>query len=496
MVPTKQWYPKKALSLYHAIVIIASVLMIYNHFSDRKGYVVSAWGNHALHHHKYHTFRSGLGNHNHVFHRGVGNSDSTGYNSFQSIRHESIHQPTIVVLKSKKNSKEEDGKKAKQSIQDNSSSSSSSKSSKKDDYFSTTKPIIEEINNFYPTSSKSLFNNNKNSNNRTAFNTNDTSNSTVNNNNTITTTTATSIASTSYIQTDKKEVVGIGGKGGIIYDVNKLKSNLVQKSIKQFKNELLQLLISPPPTSDINGSSGNTISSLKSTSSSSLSKSSKKDDLSLTNLTQKKKNIPSKSLSLSQSTSSESMSSSSSSQTQQNDFIDEKISALVSTNPVSTTTDSNLLEGEWDFAYSTNNAMYILKDSRNILSKKRQLNSLSSSSMSDVKNDNEDDNGMNDQEDASRKMMTKKWKLKPQESDKFIITSNTRYICLENLEDDEDPYMIDKTTYLDGVAMIERRFKIVGVSVFYIYLFSTTRKRTSSLILGMYSFFIIKNCYS
>lgn len=169
------------------------------------------------------------------------------------------------------------------------------------------------------------------------------------------------------------------------------------------------------------------------------------------NLTQKKQSTKSQPSSTSSSLSATTI------QAQQNYFIDEKISALVSTNPVSTTTDSNLLEGEWDFAYSTNNAAYILKDSRVVLSRKRQSSAnVSTSSHAGSVSDDKDGS------EENKKVV--KWKLKSQDSDNFIITSNTRHIYLENLEDDKDPYMIDKTSYVDGFAMIEHRFKIVGVS--------------------------------
>ena len=42
-------------------------------------------------------------------------------------------------------------------------------------------------------------------------------------------------------------------------------------------------------------------------------------------------------------------------------------------NPVSTTTDSNLLDGEWTFAFATNAASTILDTSRFLLSKTKRI---------------------------------------------------------------------------------------------------------------------------
>ena len=204
------------------------------------------------------------------------------------------------------------------------------------------------------------------------------------------------VSSPYMIQTNNEEYVGIGGKGGYIYDVNKLKNNLVQKSIKQFKTELLQLLIDTTDDSQIKTTKSKT--SMKIGATETYTK---------------------------------------------NDLIDQKISALISSNPVSTTTDSNLLEGEWDFAYATDNAVDILEDSRVILSKSKP--------------NKNNDNG------SDHKSPSSSWKLKPYPKG-TIFQSWSRHICLERLKDDEDPYMIDCTSHLNGLSLTERRYKIVGVS--------------------------------
>ena len=256
------------------------------------------------------------------------------------------------------------------------------------------KPIMEEINSISITSNNSF-------------------------NKTTNKTSSVATSSPYMIQSNKEEYVGIGGRGGYIYDVNKLKSNLVQKSIKQFKMELLQLLID---TTDED-------SKIKTT----------KDD---TDLKIGKKKSYTK-----------------------NELIDQKISALVSSNPVSTTTDSNLLEGGWDFAYSTNNAVDILEDSRVVLSK-------SKSKHGRTINRNKDESSSS-------------WKLKPYPKG-TIFQSWSRHICLERLEDDEDPYMIDCTSHLNGLSVTERRYKIVGVS----------KKSVASYCFFLVQYFFSLECHS
>ncbi len=212
-----------------------------------------------------------------------------------------------------------------------------------------------------------------------------------------------------YLQTDQEEVIGIGGKGGYTYDVNKLKSNLVQKSIKQFKTELLQLLVAP--------------STSESPSPSKI----------LRNQSERRKSMY---------------------DAKNHDLIDEKISALISTNPVSTTTDSNLLDGSWGFAYSTKNAEDILQDSRVVLSKPRRKLSSSREEFTEAQST-----------EGSNTSST--WRLRPhgeKEDAKNLFTSWSREFNLENLNDDEDPFMVDRTTRFGSLITTERYFKIVGVS--------------------------------
>ena len=187
-----------------------------------------------------------------------------------------------------------------------------------------------------------------------------------------------------YLTIAEKEVVGIGGKQGYTYDVNKLKNNLVQKSVRQFKQDLHLLLlnISPP-------------------------------------------NNPK-------------------AEAKRRFQIEEKLAALVSANPVATTTDSNLLEGTWELAFVSNNAKEILDEARFIYSRKSE---------------------------SVKKLKTGEgnWKLSSNSaSGKWENPLHTwkRTIFLEALDDDEDPFMIDTVSLFRGLWTVQRFYDVTGVSEF------------------------------
>jgi len=176
-----------------------------------------------------------------------------------------------------------------------------------------------------------------------------------------------------YLQIAEKEVVGIG-YGGLVYDVNKLKNNLVQKSVRQFKEDLLLLLMG--------------------------SESGQKEQKRRFN-------------------------------------IEEKIAALVSANPVATTTDSNLLEGTWELAFATDNAVEILDEARFVYSRK-------SDKVATLKSEGN-------------------WRLSSGQREN-PLHEISRSIYLEELMDHEDPFMVDTIRLFRGLWIIQRFYDIIGVS--------------------------------
>jgi len=190
------------------------------------------------------------------------------------------------------------------------------------------------------------------------------------------------------IEIKEKSSLGIGGKGGIIYDVNKVKRNLVQEAVQESKKELIELLATPR-----NGSN----------------------------------------------------------RTHQ-DMIESKIVALLEANPVSTTTDSNLLQGLWGFTYLADNASMILGESRfqsrNRLQKRGGVDSIS-------------DQTDKDYYEVEEKFLP--WKGKTGKTENPLKTSS-RLFNLEDLDDEEDPYMIDSNSLLNGLWCTKRKYDVVGLT--------------------------------
>mmetsp|Transcript_687 Transcript_687/g.1439 ORF Transcript_687/g.1439 Transcript_687/m.1439 type:complete len:321 (-) Transcript_687:52-1014(-) len=185
--------------------------------------------------------------------------------------------------------------------------------------------------------------------------------------------------------------IGIGGNDGFVYDVNALKRNLVQESVRGCKQELLALL--GDGRQDEVGA-----------------KDSARDG---------KQNVVAPRW-----------------RRERDDLIEERLSALVQANPVSTTTDSNLLDGEWSFAFATNSASTILDTSRVLLSKTKRPD--------DIDGDN-----------AATAARGGPWRFRAGKTDN-PFRSSTREIYLENLSGDENAHLIDETRVLGGMFEISQ----------------------------------------
>ncbi|KAL7531732.1 hypothetical protein ACHAXR_005247 [Thalassiosira sp. AJA248-18] len=199
-----------------------------------------------------------------------------------------------------------------------------------------------------------------------------------------------------------KTAIGIGGNDGYVYDVNKLKRNLVQESVRGSKQELLVLL-------------GDGRQDESSTDKS-------------TNDGKQRVVVPPRW------------------RRERDDLIEERLSALVQANPVSTTTDSNLLDGEWSFAFATNSASTILDTSRFLLSKTKRTD-LSTDEM----------NGNPENEGGGP------WRFRAGKTEN-PFRSSTREIYLENLSGDENAHIFDETRILGGLFQISRRYDVFGLT--------------------------------
>jgi len=176
---------------------------------------------------------------------------------------------------------------------------------------------------------------------------------------------------------NNNNVTGIGGEGGIVYDVNKVKRNLVQDTVRAAKLELLDLLSSPRGGMD--GSDG---------------------------------------------------------------LFEDRLSALVQINPVSTTTDSNLLDGSWELAYVANNATQALD-----LSRKYGIVYTSTASSSSTYTTN-----------------LRPWQLDGNGKTESPFRSRHCSIHLEDLGEDEDAYVEDRTDILGGLLVLVQKHKVVGLT--------------------------------
>ena len=227
----------------------------------------------------------------------------------------------------------------------------------------------------------------------------------------------------SEIMQTENAPLGIGGKGGFTYDVNKVKKNLVQESVKQFKHEILSLL---------------------------------EDDSTY---------ISAKSARVTDRTTGKNLRVVRDLQSR-DEAIEDKIASLVAANPVSTTTDSNLLDGSWRFAYSSNNAEEILLNSRFVLSQSKTVRNRKRRERG-LEVGDEGSNDLNDEEmqDGATQLgafSSKQWNLKVGKTQNPFQTRD-RAIYLENLRPEEYPYMLDTTSYWNGLWSVQRRYDIIGV---------------------------------
>lgn len=121
-------------------------------------------------------------------------------------------------------------------------------------------------------------------------------------------------------------------------------------------------------------------------------------------------------------------------------------------NPVSTTTDSNLLDGEWSFAFATNSASSILDTSRFLLSKTKRIDS----PVEDKKN-------VKDPTKPATNVRGGPWRFRSGKTEN-PFRSSTREIYLENLSGDDNAHIIDETRILGGMFQISRRYEVFGLT--------------------------------
>jgi hypothetical protein len=154
-------------------------------------------------------------------------------------------------------------------------------------------------------------------------------------------------------------LLGIGGKDGFFYDVNKLKRNLIQETVKNYKAELWDLL----------GTASMTL-------------------------------------------------------------VEDKLAALVQANPISTMTDSNLLDrAEWCVAVKSIQPANVLFDTKRFEWQK-----------------------------------TSAAKRQEAGAAETAFSRNARKYFLEDLDENESPFVIDETLFLGGLFARERTYNVTALT--------------------------------
>ena len=235
------------------------------------------------------------------------------------------------------------------------------------------------------------------------------------------------------------DVIGIGGQDGLVYDVNKLKRNRVQEAIQNYKEDLLVLLwtlgidnkVAAAHTSPITTTTTTTTTTTATTKATTTTTNTFDDIHDLSSM-------------------------------EKYQFMDEKILGLVQMNPVSTTTDSNLLEGKWTFAYASQNAAKKIDadappppPKQSNTTNKKKLPRLTTHVSRHTSSNTVIIKGGTT---TTTHVVGEPWKM-TQNTEGFFRTS-TRTVILENLNDSEDPYIIDQTRLLGGLWTLETYYHV------------------------------------
>jgi hypothetical protein len=192
-------------------------------------------------------------------------------------------------------------------------------------------------------------------------------------------------------------IEGIGGQGGYVYDVNSLKRNLLQETVHAYKKELWTLLLQYQ-------TAGSGVTEW--------------------------------------------------------DVVD-KLAALVQASPVRTTTDSNLLDGSWCLAYTSQKSN--VADLKRILhirdrTRRKDGSRRISISRSGAGSGQPDEQGEQQTELSVPRNNNRKGVMSG------LFQTTIRNFHLEELQDDEDAYVEDATRFFGGLLTRTRRQTVRGLT--------------------------------
>jgi len=121
------------------------------------------------------------------------------------------------------------------------------------------------------------------------------------------------------------------------------------------------------------------------------------------------------------------------------DSVCDKLTSLIQVNPVSTTTDSNLLEGKWEFAYMAPNASKVVNGKPSRLEVRKEKG----------------ENSENIQVGCRSRWTS---------ALSGFLSTSSRIIVLENLIESEDPYLVDVVRIVGGLFKVQSRSIVDGLT--------------------------------
>jgi len=225
---------------------------------------------------------------------------------------------------------------------------------------------------------------------------------------------AAAAAAAAALSSNSTKIEGIGGKGGVVYDVNRLKRNLLQETMSAYKDELFELLSRSTPADD--------------------------------------------------------------------EEILEKLLALVQASPVRTTTDSNLLDGDDDWVlayrsqYPTTVSTLILYESDKLPGQSKadtpRFNARYNFLFHSADKASPDISNSNSNSNSNNPKSKKKQQRRNKAGGSGIVRNKMKEFCqtrqrsfrLEDLDEDEDAYILDTTSIFGGILTKSKMYAVEGLT--------------------------------
>jgi hypothetical protein len=145
-------------------------------------------------------------------------------------------------------------------------------------------------------------------------------------------------------------------------------------------------------------------------------------------------------------------------------YILTKLAALVQGSPVVTTTDSNLMDGSWTLAYQSKHSF--VQDLRKLpldLIIRRDRRSTITTTSSSISSSRSGSIAAG----TAERIKEHYKKMRPamrRRSGKEVVTRHRRIFGLETLKEDEDPYVLDETSYFGGLFGKQKTYRVQSLT--------------------------------